>query len=347
MQLDVTDFQRKPKEIEVEQVKLADLPQKPDTLPVLADECRVREGDILKPLPSAPISRVPTALRGIALSRISSRSELVCALTHNLPRNDYNMPKLIYRPDLLDPSIFHTSDPTPSAVPDLPIPHAIAEDTNKFQAMQDLLDASTIILNYYEGFPALSNGKPIWDKFDWESPTDFSHFKQYLALPGARTASLLSPDAQLCFSELFHVNYWAIRCLASDTFAVIHYQRMREQRILKTDDKHFLESEALLTTLLALKNEVEWDALKEDPKQYVEVLERLTKIQRAALGHSAQGGGEHEHSVQSIEVLLRKIAPQAVPTAENKAEGLDITQLLTDPASLERAQELILRVNTK
>lgn len=339
MQLSVRDFVR-PEKLEIEHVTLDD-----STPAVLNDDARVREGDILSPVVPQQQVRVPTALRGINLAKITGRNELICALTHNLPRNEFNMPRLLYRPDILDPSVFRLSESVQAQGGVAVDEHAIS----KFQAMQDLLDASTIMLQYHEGYPALPNNQPFWAKFDWESPVEYDAFTAYMKLPGGRSSALLSPAYQDLFAQLFHTNYWGIRCIANDTFAVVHYQRMREQRILSTDDKHFLQAETMLNKLNDLVASVDWDQLKSDPKQFVEVYERLAKVQRTALGHAPQGGsGGEMRGVQSVEVIMRKTTDQTLPAPEqHKVDGLDIQQLLQDPDGLKSAQELILRVNSK
>lgn len=293
---------------------------------------------------------VPIALRNVDLSLITDKASLLCALTHNLPRNEYNMPKILYRPDLLDPQIFyvprvttpkHTEDPVTPRLTRLSRPEtAVAED--KFQLMQELLDASTITLDYYEGYPAYQS-QPIWAKFPWETDDDYDIFNSYLELPGARQIGALV-DKREKAGELFHVNYWGLRCLASDTFAVVHYKRQRERRILQTDDVHFLQAEKILRQLISQIPDVNWDTLNEEPKVFVEVLERVAKIQRAALG-TTERRSEDERNIPSVELIMRKSAEHLAPLSkEEDVGGVNIAKLLRDPKSVQDAQELILRI---
>jgi hypothetical protein len=307
--------------------------------------------------------KVPLALRNVDLTAINSKSALLAVLTHNLPRNEYNMPKILYRPDVLDYTVFHT-DATPSeteapaetsetpeepvSVPPLPtrtdFSTCARERTEaQFKLMQDLLDASTIILDYHEGYPSYLN-TPIWKQFPWESIQDYDLFTRYLELPGARQLAVLGIEESKTAGELFHTNYWGLRCLASDTFAVVHYKRMRERRILQTDDVHFLESERILRLLIKQIAEVKWDVLQDDPKTFVEVLERVAKIQRAALGTTERKNDDNQ-GIPSVELIMRKSAEHMAPLSQNEdVGGVDISKLLRDPKSVQDAQELILRI---
>jgi hypothetical protein len=297
--------------------------------------------------------KVPIALRNVDLSAITSQASLLAVLTHNLPRNEYNLPKILYRPDILDYTIFQLPPrPLDPAAPTCTSFHGgekrdpegtDSAQEQRFQLMQELLDASTIVLDYHEGYPSYQ-GSPIWSQFPWESTQDYDMFRTYLNLPGARQLSLIGIDARQMASELFHVNYWGLRCLASDTFAVVHYKRMRERRILQTDDTHFLEAERILRLLIAQIHEVQWDTLREDPKAFVEVMERVAKIQRAALG-TTERRADDERTIPSVELIMRKSAEHLAPLSQNEdVGGVDIAKLLRDPKSVQDAQELILRI---
>lgn len=329
-QLDITQFQKpkaQPRDVtrEVQEMNEKAL--------VLSDECRARDGELLAPNKPSSNVQIPLALKGIDLKLIDSRSTLLCALTHNLPKNEYRYPKIIYNPAVLDAAVFRIGPDTPADVL-----------SDKYSLMQDMLDAATIRVDYYEGYPTV-NGKPFWERLEWETPEEHDLFNAYLNQPGARQISLLPPEQKERAGELFHTNYWALRCGSNDTFAAIHYQRLREQRILRTDDKQFLVAEKLLKELETLQAEISWDALKEDPEAYVQVMERVFKIQRQALGNLENRKAD-DHGIQSVEMILRRRAEQLGPQQQNEDDGiLDITKLLADPNSAEQAQELILRVN--
>jgi len=298
--------------------------------------------------------KIPIALRNCDLSAITSKPALMAVLSHNLPRNEYNMPKILYRPDVLDHNVFHLpEDDKPAESEDPRAPRLSQLDRGEkrdsdqaFQLMQELLDASTIILDYHEGYPSYL-GTPVWKQFPWESTEDYELFTRYLDLPGARQLALLGNVDREATNELFHVNYWALRCLASDTFAVVHYKRMRERRILQTDDVHFLESERILRKLIAQIGEVKWDVLQDDPKTFVEVLERVAKIQRAALG-TTERRADDERTIPSVELIMRKSAEHLAPlSAVEDVGGVDMAKILRDPQAVQDAQELILRIGSR
>jgi hypothetical protein len=377
--------------------------QTPITVNDVTDEVRARNvGPVIEHEPLTPASitseaelnqirnslhqltdelKIPIALRNVDLNAITSKVSLLAVLTHNLPRNEYNMPKILYRPDILDYTVFRLNpdpetekpDPPeqsdqPPAQPDQPTAQSTPVTSKSlvpttptctdisrrekdpreaaYQLMQELLDASTIILDYHEGYPSYLSS-PVWKQFPWESQQEYDLFQKYLELPGARQIALLGDNDSKTAGELFHLNYWGLRCLASDTFAVVHYKRMRERRILQTDDTHFLESERILRLLIAQIQDVKWDVLQDDPKTFVEVMERVTKIQRAALGTTERRGDDNQ-GIPSVELIMRKSAEHLAPLSQNEdVGGVDIAKLLRDPKSVQDAQELILRIGNQ
>lgn len=339
-QLDLTHFQRP----QASELRSLDTPLQPYQ-PALNDECRVREGDILPPPkqkteiedPSIALSyRVPSALKGIDLSAITSRPQLLASLTNNIPQNEYNLPRFLYRADLLDYTLF-----TQKASEDPQL------ETEHYREMQEQLDASTVPLEFYEGYPAL-NGSPIWYQLPFEAPTDFALFTKYLEIPGARSLALISNATNGLtlqdLQELYHLYYWGYRSLAHDTFAIAHFQRLRQQRILNTDNVHFLEAERLLTTLQKQFNEIKWEMVQ-DPEVYVNLLEKVAKLQRLALGQSATND-KAQTQTPSLEVIMRTLTaqdPTIARTNSNTQKGAQ--EILSDPELTDAAQELIIRYN--
>ena len=288
----------------------------------------------LAPIDLAPTVRIPLALKTvIAAHRINSKTELICALTQGLPKNELHLPLVIYRPDVLDHAMFND----------------IKDD--KYEQLLTFLNAAAIPINYYEGFPALPDGQPIWARFEFESPEDHDQFEKYLNLPGARQLPLLTEITAGRATELFHTYYWSIRAQSSDAFAVAHYQRQREQRILKTDDKHFLEAEKLLDRLTKMASSVEWDLLKAEPDKFVKTLALVTELQRKALGMSNFGKNENSGTgaAQSIEVTMRKVtATTDVPTVDiTEEDDIDLRSILNNAPDVQTLQELVLRIGQR
>lgn len=330
----------------VPKVEVVELPSQ--EIAVFNDAGRFRDGDILSPTEEKIEAKLPLALRGIDLNNISSRAELMAALTLGLPLNEYQMPKFIYRPDLLDPSLF-CGNPADSD-----------NQESRYREMQDCLTAAIIHLNYSEGYAAFEDGRPIWDQMHpFEDGASYSTFLQYIQLPGARQLSLLPSHSTTYYDSspemrgalLLHTNYWGLRAKAHDIFAVVHAQRMREQRILKTEDKHFLKAESLFNKLMTFEESLDWEEISKDPKAFVELMEKLTKIQRTALGLSIHGNGQGEGArTPSVEVIMRNVSRQAtegVDLVKREEADVNVQKLLENPEMLERAQELILRFGSQ
>jgi hypothetical protein len=294
----------------------------------------------------APPKLVPLQLRpfvaqpDLPAPLVASRSELLAILTANIPRNEYSLPTMIYRPDLLDHTMFQDVD------------------ESKFDQLLEFLAAATIPLAYYEGYPALPDGSPLWAQFEeWESREDYALFEKYSMLPGARQLALLTGLPTKQSHELFHNYYWGIRAQASDAFAVAHAQRMREQRIIKTDDKHFLEAEKLLTKVLSYAQEINWESLKEEPDKYMNVVTKIVAMQRQALGISLQHTRDvGNKAAQPIELTMQSLTQRTTTTIQGtngqpiiNAEGeiteeLDIREILAKAPDVSGLQELILRM---
>jgi hypothetical protein len=329
---------------------------------VTLDAPKTAQQEVLPPLPKgvedvlnppvdiqAPPVIVPQVLRAfvpqpdLPAAKVSSRAELLALLTASIPRNEYGLPTIIYRPDLLDHTMFQD----------------VTEE--KFDQLLDFLAAATIPITYYEGYPALPNGQPLWAQFtEFESAEDHALFEKYLLLPGARQLALLTGLPTERGNALFHQYYWGLRAQASDAFAVAHYQRMREQRILKTDDKHFLESEKLLTKIFALGTQIDWDSLKSEPDKFVNVLTKLVALQRQSLGISLQHPKDSSNkAAQPVELLMRSLTQTTTATQTNingqpilTPEGeltqeLDIREILAKAPDVGALQELILKIGAK
>lgn len=318
--MDLSEFVRAP---------VAAAPSEPKLQP--STELTPLNGEVLPSAESTALDtvRIPTALRGHNLSEIQTRSQLLQALTNNIPMNDLGMPKIIYRADLLDQNTFKV------------------DQQDKYRDMEDALANSTILLTYDEGYPALPDGNPLWSKFQFESQLAYDALLKYLDMAGARKLSLLGQVSVEATRDWFHTYFWALRAKAYDSFNVAHAERLREQRILSTSDKSFLQAQRLIDKLTEMENEVDWESLKGDPEKWVGVLEKLIKIQRTAIGLSAHGNGqsEQESKVQSLEVIMRRIATRDGVVKDDKLQSLDTSNILLNPTMITQAQEMILRVS--
>lgn len=287
----------------------------------------------------------PVILRGVNLtsSAITSRSDLIAALTLNLPLNELHLPRLIYRADLLDWRLFVMPEELLSS----PQHTLLGEAERRYSEMENYLSASTIHLSYAEGFPALPDGTPLWAKLPHEPSDHYASFTDYCVQPGMRQVARLQGRPTETYLQWFHEDYWAIRAKCYDMVGSIHAAKQRELRILNCEDDHYLESQKLFKRMQNLSAEVDWDYLKEDPKAFVDVLEKIVKLQRLSIGLSLSNSANQnaaESKVESLEVTMRKtLAPEAIE-AEKYDEAINVKELLKSPEALATAQELVIRM---
>ncbi len=265
-------------------------------------------------------------------------------LNSEIPINEYGLPEYVYRADLV-----------PANLDDL-----------EYTERDRILHSAAIDLSYREGYPTLSTGRPFWARMEFEPEVLYSAFDAYLNMAseyGVRGLEVLSgePGINLSMqrlSEAFTYFYWAPRCRAFDLFRVAAYQKVREARIMKTSDRHYLEAERLLSNLTKFFTELDDDGnltwLKDlAPGVAVTCYEKLAKLQRIALDLPAHGssspqeGGIPQNA--HLEVILRGLAQKADgDLAEVRSRTTtDISLLLENPEAARLAQELIIQVGRK
>lgn len=270
---------------------------------------------------------LPPALRGIDASKVETRTDLVRELNRTLPLNEYNLPLYIYRPDLLDPQALLQTD-RPSAR----------------QQLADMLANSITNLNYDLGYPTLGkDDTPFWGQLLWESNTAFETFLTYLELEGVRGLHSIQNVLPELASEWYHQNCWKYRAQAFDAFRVAHHARMREQRIFSVQDDHYKKGQKLFQKVFDHLNSKPIEDLEFD--KGVNALEKLSKIVQSTLGMQASNKDPNPTTGTSVEVVMRKTAETQHIVRKTDQDGIDMESLLSDPAALERAQELIIRVS--
>lgn len=262
-----------------------------------------------------------------------SRIELLIQLQNNIVLNEFGLPNYLYKPDLLDFTLFQ---PDENVLPN---------------TLMEYLAAAQIQLYYHEGFPSLLDGTPLWGKLPFEAAIDFHLFQQYLKLPGARqlaaTPTTSGAHNISYLTSIYHLNYWKWRAAAHDALAIAHYQRQREQRILICEDTTFLRVEEAMDKLWSVFPDVNFGILAADPTAFVGVLDKLSKLQREVLG--LQKGAQPQPQSQSVEVTMRRVTSDTAEANRMRdskigKSGLNDLSLLADPESAKTAQELILRL---
>lgn len=309
------------------------------------DNQSVHTGEVL------PATTVATT--GMGVSGAMSREDAFRQACQGTPTNDYGLPVFIYRPDLVPADIFQRSEDDRLGV----------------------LQSAMIDIIYDEGFPTFSDGTAFWSCMPFEPDDAYAAFKVYLemgdktgvrrledlyfdldAMNGTSATSLLDGAARKAIKDNFVFYNWAARCKAYDLFRVAAHHKLRERRILSITDQHFLKAEALLGKLMSYFEKEDDDGnlkwLEElNPKVAMDMLDKLSKMQRTAVGlsahgHSAGEGDGGRAANADVSVVLRQIAAGAQdPNAasQSSSEG-DLSVLLNDPEMAGMAQELIIKV---
>ncbi len=355
MELDVSHFVKPKKELPVpEDAQSTDAPKKP--LALIKAEPVEGEivGEVYLPTPSEPQINLPIPLRKFDVEKVESRQELFSKLGPTIPLNEYHLPKYVYRPDVLDHrSLQQAVRAERSAVllsSTLPQGDAqsakLPTDSEIVISAQELLDSAVVQLEYYHGYPTFQDGTAFWEKFPCETPEAFSAFTLYLEQVGARSVSNVAQSTGYpkdSITEWYHLNYWAFRARAWDMFQAAHADRVRIQRIMRSNDDHFLAGERLFKQLSdALKSKGAEDFATMEITDIVATMERVQKIQRNALGISQTK--EQPNTAVNVEVSMRKIAEQNGDRQQTD-DADDMALLLQNPDALTTAQELIVKVN--
>lgn len=265
-------------------------------------------------------SVVPQVVRGINISRVSNRTELIREAIKVLPINDYGLPEYIYRTDLV----------------------SFVEAQREH--LGDILENAIMPLEYHQGFPTLPNEQPFWAQLPFEDVEAFKAFVFYMSLEGGRTLERCAAYKQEDLGVWYHENYWAPRARAYDLFTAAHHMRMREHRIFKLNDKHYAEGEKIFNKVMNVLNGLTEEDLKSvEPDKLVTMATKIAGLQRQAAG-VASLNADMTPKAPSVEVFMRDIAKQNVqPTLAE--EDLDISKLLQDPQTADTLQELVIRVN--
>ena len=264
-------------------------------------------------------------------------------LTAILPKNDMGLPVGIYRTDLLP---FHSyippkkqnssgngnlitigTDVQPVSDP-MPAPEQNGDIEERRVAGFPIrqLEQAFVWLQYDEGFPALQDGRPFWDRLDFEPNEAYQAFQRYLtmhqgvmpsdtdetdpdesedennAAHGTRSVTQLAlstingpiSDTDLSrridtFKGYFHIYYWGLRAQSYDMFRVAQYRKQQELRAIETQDDHYIVTRKLRHRLMQyMDNDEEfWDMMT--PKIGIDMFKTLTQLERVSAGMPAGG----------------------------------------------------------
>ena len=291
------------------------------------DPVRYRDGELSEGSAPSLVPYSPFSLRGARITDIKSRSDLVRELTKQIPVNEYGLPTYYYRPDLLDWTILCSSMERGDAT-----------------FVDEMLQSAILPIWYTEGYPTIHKNTPVWGQMEWESKEAHQVFLQYADQAGIRTLHSIISTAPDLVDEYFHLNYWASRASSLDMFKAAHHARLREHRIMRLEDDHFIAGEKIFQRIVkAIENKTADQLQEMDVDKLISSLEKVSKLQRSAVGlsNNANSGAETPKAT-SVEVTMRQVSSENKQDIVNDAFD---TSLLTSPELIEAAQELIIKVN--
>lgn len=324
------------------------------------------------------ISKLPYGpLRTLDPKKLNTKAQFFEQLTRSLPLSEFNLPNYIYRPDMLDHREFQeallairdsqaqtqplaiTNDA--SAEPDLftesSSPSSGRHTTSTITVppetrvpgidrIQSQLEAAIVSLDYSEGFPALANGRPFWQRLDTEEEAAYDAFISYLEMGGARKRKDLIAYPPDDVESWFHINYWVYRAKAFELYRVADANKLRLHRMLQTEDSHYKVAEKLFAKMAkAFEHFSEEQIIELGVEKAIGVMEKIVKVQRISVGLSANGGAIDPQDLKKSPTTV-VITQQIVQnTGESAPIDEDAPDLLVDsPDAIEQAQELIIRV---
>lgn len=354
-QVNLDDFNLRPHkptpELELEAVDIT-----PRSNQIRSRETDPIEEDSLTPT-EEPVRLPYGPLRNLNPSFLSFKWQLIEQLTKGLPLNEFDLPLFVYRPDMLDHNslretlraVHNTSsagltDATGSTTTTIHI-HPIGRASDVTQA-QSMLDSATIPLTYYEGFPVTPSGLPFWEKLTYEPKEAYNAFIDYLEMGGARQLYLLVAYDLGELKDWFHSFYWGYRVRSFDLFKLANAQKIKLQRMLQTEDSHFMMAEKLIKGVmnhLNTDNNLQSKIEELDLDKLVAVLDKLVKVQRISVGLAANGGNDPDMKPRrdpSVSIVMQQITNDG---SQRKADADDFDLLQDDPESIELAQELIIK----
>lgn len=300
-----------------------------ETLPTFKqDPCRTREEPVeeVKSLLSQA-----NPLTKLNPKRLNTRWQVLEQLNATIPLNDYNLPTFIYRADLLHQDDFKC---------------LVDGDAAEHRLLTDKVNTAMVPLDYHQGYPTLPSALPLWHRLDFEPIEANQAFIAYLELGATRQLHEMNGYDLDVVREFFHLYYWHWRVQSFDLYKVAAHTRKKLHRMLQVEDDHYTMAETYLQKVKdALNTEEAFTGMT--AAQLVKMMAELVKIQRVSVGLTANGAqneGQTTPKAQSMELILQQVSTGAAPTKTEKTEEIDY--ISSDPASLEAAQKLIVRMQT-
>jgi hypothetical protein len=289
--------------------------------------------------PAGPVlpERSLGVLAQINTAKIATKSQVMEQLNGLLPLNFFNLPEYVYRPDMVDHELMNSSLAALQADPGLDVTGQVL----------DMLKAAVVEVDYSEGYPRIGL-TPIWKTLPWEPPEAYVAFQHYIAMVGVRRLDGIDGYAPEVLAEYFHQYMWAFRIKAYDMYVIANHSRQRIQRSLDVDDHDFRFTDKLIKQIERHIDTKGEEYLTEVPmKDAIAMLEKLTKIRRNAVGLPVgQAPGDMKvPGVVTTQGIMAKIAEHEAVKKET-VEDTFFEDILANPDALEKAQDLIVSVNS-
>ena len=279
-----------------------------------------------------------------------TKGDIFKRLNSAIQINDFGTPDYIFRADLI-----------PGDILQLP-----------YEERSDILNAATIPISFEYGYPSTLDAHPLWEQLPGETQKAYDAFVLALDLPEiskaehpVRMLPLIAPMLKLELaqvSEYSHVYYWSARFRAYDLYLAACHRKQREQRIMSIEGKHFTQAERYLIkldkiveakldrTIASINDDdsMEMEDLK--LKDLVDMVEKLTRIQRVSVGLPANGNDTSSSRdiggrMQTVEDSVKEIAAYSAPAKKTDTRSVDMDRLLANPDDLAAMQDLLIKAH--
>ena len=234
------------------------------------------------------------------------------------------------------------------------------EGTSSFAT---IIDAAKIPLAIREGILTYANGtdrsSPIWEKMPNEPDEHHDVFKAYINMP-LRNVGLLAEKLygryrnKTFLLEVSILYYWEDRARIYDLLRPVAASRLRDTRILLTENFHYQIAAHMLEQLqheLTTRAENNGRLFKDlSAKHLIECIETLSKIQRTALNLPATGSREplipNEQAQADAVKSLASAEHTTKPTGHSLEDKLN-DLAANDPEAFEQLQEIVVSLHSK
>jgi hypothetical protein len=131
--------------------------------------------------------------------------------------------------------------------------HIPADILQRPKLQQDaFINASSIPLSMLEGYLSHSGITPVWDPLEHEPPSTYNAFKLYLNRPGCSLADVQEQLPQFdnrTIEEAYYFFYWKERSKACQLLRPVAAARLRDQRVIATEDAQYQLATHVLSQL--------------------------------------------------------------------------------------------------